>query len=152
MVPGVVLGGLSGLGFALLAGRRASGPGAGLLWGLAFFVLLWLAGPATLVPMFRHAAAFCSCETARAHFAELVAYLLCFGLPLGLALGLLGARSPGAAPRPFSLPRALVGGGVAGGVGGWAFGRGGGAGNFYPLGARRGRSESPPPRAGLHLP
>ena len=45
LLPGMILGGLFGLLFALLVGRRASGPGAGLLWGLAFFLLLWLAGP-----------------------------------------------------------------------------------------------------------
>ena len=92
LAPGLILGGLYGLVFALLVGRGARGPGAGLLWGLAFFLLLWLAAPATLIPIFTHTAEFCSCGTARAHFPELVAYLLCFGLPLGLALGLVGAR------------------------------------------------------------
>ena len=151
LLPGLMLGGLFGLLFALLAGRRASGPGAGLLWGLAFFLLLWLAGPATLLPILTHAAGFCNCGTARAHFPELVAYLLCFGLPLGLALGLVGARDPGAAPRPFSLPRALVGGGVAGVVGGWAFGRWMAAVNFYPLVAGLVHSDSPDVGMALHF-
>jgi SNF family Na+-dependent transporter len=132
-VPGLMLGGLYGLTFALLVGRRATSPGAGLFWGLAFFLLLWLAGPATLFPMLTHTAEFCSCGTARAHFAELVAYLVCFGLPLGLALGLVAARSTGtAAERAFSLARAIIGGGVAGVVGGWAFGRWMSAVNFFP--------------------
>src|SRR5262249_30890219 len=151
LLPGLMLGGLFGLLFALLAGRRASGPGAGLLWGLAFFLLLWLAGPATLFSILPHAAGFCSCGTARAHFPELVAYLLCFGLPLGLALGLVGARAPGAAPRPFSLPRALVGGGVAGVVGGWAFGRWMAAVNFFPLVAGLVHSDSPEVGMALHF-
>src|SRR6516162_7108537 len=99
LIPGLMLGGLSGLLFSLLAGRRASGPGAGLIWGLAFFLLVWLAGPATLFPVFTQAAGFCSCGTARAHFPELVAYLLCFGLPLGLTLGLASVRPPRDAPR-----------------------------------------------------
>jgi uncharacterized membrane protein YagU involved in acid resistance len=146
-----MLGGLYGLLFALLAGRRAGGPGAGLLWGVAFFLLLWLAGPATLFPILTHAAGFCSCGTARAHFPELVAYLLCFGLPLGLALGLVGARPSGAAPRPFSLPRALVGGGVAGVVGGWAFGRWMAAVHFYPLVAGLVHSASPEVGMALHF-
>jgi hypothetical protein len=146
-----MLGGLFGLLFALLAGRRASGPGAGLLWGLAFFLLLWLAGPATLFPILTHAPGFCDCETARAHFPELVAYLLCFGLPLGLALGLVGPRAPGPAPRPFSLPRAIVGSGVAGVVGGWAFGRWMAAVNFYPLVAGLVRSDSPDVGMALHF-
>ncbi len=147
LVPGLMLGGLFGLLFVLLAGRRASGPGSGLLWGLAFFLLLWLAGPATVFPILTHTAGFCTCATVRAHFPELVAYLLCLALPLGLILGLLGARTPSlyphapggegrareAGPKPFSLSRAIVAGGVAGVVGGWAFGRWMAAVHFFPL-------------------
>jgi uncharacterized membrane protein YagU involved in acid resistance len=151
LVPGVMLGGVYGLLFGLLAGRRASGPGAGLLWGLAFFLLLWLAGPATLFPIITRAADFCSCGTARAHFPELVAYLVCFGLPLGLAVALVGARPTGAASPPFSLPRAIVGGGVAGVVGGWAFGQWMAAVNFYPLVAGLVRSDSPQVGMALHF-
>ena len=151
MALGLMLGGLYGLCVALLPGRRASGPGAGLLWGLAFFLLLWLAGPATLFPIVTHAAGFCDCGTAQAHFPELVAYLICFGLPLGLALGLVGARPAGDAPRPFSLPRAIVGGCVAGVVGGWAFGRWMAAVNFYPLVAGLVRSDSPDVGMALHF-
>jgi uncharacterized membrane protein YagU involved in acid resistance len=152
MVPGLMLGGFYGLVFALLAGRRATGPGAGLLWGLAFFLLLWLAGPATFFPLFTQTGAFCDCGTARAHFAELVAHLLCFGLPLGLALGLVGARSRRAtAPWSFSLPRAIVGGGMAGVVGGWAFGRWMAAVHFFPLVAGLVNSDSPEVGMALHF-
>ena len=42
---GLVLGMLYGLGFAVLASPRAIIPGAGLLWGLAYALLLWLANP-----------------------------------------------------------------------------------------------------------
>ncbi len=162
LAPGLMLGGLYGLVFALLAGRRVSSPGAGLLWGLAFFLLLWLAGPATLFPIVTHTAEFCSCGTAQAHFPELVAYLICFGLPLGLALGLVVVRrrlpSPPLtggeskvsrdAPRPFSLPRAIVGGGAAGIVGGWAFGQWMAAVHFFPLVAGLVHSDSPDVRHG----
>jgi uncharacterized membrane protein YagU involved in acid resistance len=151
LLPGLVLGGLFGLLFALLAGRRARGPGAGLLWGLAFFLLLWLAGPATLLPILTHVAGFCNRGTARAHFPELVAYLLCFGLPLGLAVGLVGPAAPGGAPRPFSLARALVGGAVAGVVGGWAFGQWMAAVHFYPLVAGLVQSASPGLGIALHF-
>jgi hypothetical protein len=151
LVLGLILGALYGLLFALLAGRRASGPGAGLLWGLAFFLLLWLAGPATLFPMVTHAAGFCSCGTARAHFPELVAYLLCFGMPLGLSLGWVGARLSGDTPGPFSLPRAIISGGVAGVVGGWAFGRWMAAVHFYPLVAGLVHSDSTEVGMALHF-
>ena len=133
LVGGVALGGLCGLLFALLAGRRAVGPGAGLLWGLGYAFVLWLAGPAGLFPLLGGAQAMGMLDTARASFPELVAYLLCFGLPLGLALGTLGSLRPQPGRTRFSLPRALVVGGVAGIVGGWAFGRWMAQVGFFPL-------------------
>ena len=131
---GVALGGLYGLLFALLAARRAVSPGAGLLWGLGWALLLWLAGPAGVFPLWGSGApAMGMVQTARAHFPDLVAYLLCFGLPLGVTLGTLGGLRPPPGQAPFSLPRALVVGGVAGVVGGWAFGRWMAQVGFFPL-------------------
>jgi len=131
---GFALGGLYGLLFALLAARRAVSPGAGLLWGLGYALLLWLAAPAGLFPLLGgEASAMGMLDTARAHFSELVAYLLCFGLPLGVTLGILGSLRPRPGQERFSLPRALVVGGVAGIVGGWAFGRWMAQVNFFPL-------------------
>nr|MBA3791215.1 hypothetical protein [Rubrobacter sp.] len=135
-VTGVALGGLYGLLFALLIVRRAVSPGAGLLWGLGYALLLWLAGPAGLFPLLGgagEAPAMGMLDTARAHFPELVAYLLFFGLPLGLALGILGSLRPPPGQAPFSLPRALLVGGAAGIVGGWAFGRWMAQVDFFPL-------------------
>ena len=134
LVGGVALGGLYGLLFALLASRRAVSPGAGLLWGLGYALLLWLAGPAGLFPLLGGgASAMGMLDTARAHFSELVAYLLCFGLPLGVTLGILGGLRPPPGQERFSLPRALVVGGVAGIVGGWAFGKWMAQVDFFPL-------------------
>ncbi len=136
LVGGVALGGLYGLIFALLAARRAVSPGAGLLWGLGYALLLWLAGPAGLFPLVGGAggaSAMGMLDTARAHFPELVAYLLCFGLPLGVTLGILGGLRPLPGQERFSLPRALVVGGVAGIVGGWAFGKWMAQVDFFPL-------------------
>jgi uncharacterized membrane protein YagU involved in acid resistance len=132
-VTGVALGGLYGLLFALLAARRTVSPGAGLLWGLGYALLLWLAGPAGLFPLLGGRQAMGMLDVARAHFPELVAYLLCFGLPLGLTLGILGGLRPLPGQRRFSLPRALVVGGAAGVVGGWAFGKWMAQVNFFPL-------------------
>jgi uncharacterized membrane protein YagU involved in acid resistance len=133
-VGGVALGGLYGLLFALLAARRAVSPGAGLLWGLGYALLLWMAGPAGLFPLLDGGApAMGMLDTARAHFFELVAYLLCFGLPLGVTLGILGGLRSRPGQARFSLPRALVVGGVAGIVGGWAFGKWMAQVNFFPL-------------------
>jgi len=122
-LTGVVLGGLYGLIFALLGASRAASPGAGLLWGLGYALLLWLAGPAGVFPLLGDTHAMGMLDTARAHFPELIAYVLCFGLPLGLTLGVWGSRRllPGRAR--LSLSRALIVGALAGVVGGWAFGK-----------------------------
>jgi uncharacterized membrane protein YagU involved in acid resistance len=153
-VTGVALGGLYGLLFALLIVRRAVSPGAGLLWGLGYALLLWLAGPAGLFPLLGgagEAPAMGMLDTARAHFPELVAYLLFFGLPLGLALGILGSLRPPPGQAPFSLPRALLVGGAAGIVGGWAFGRWMAQVDFFPLIAGLVNSDSPTVGMMLHF-
>jgi len=102
-----------------------SSPGAGLLWGLGGALLLWLALPAGLLPLVNGGPQMPMLDAARAHFSELVAYLLCLGLPIGLGLGTLASlRTPADQLRaPFSLARALIVGSVAGLVGGWAFGQ-----------------------------
>ncbi len=154
LVGGVALGGLYGLLFTLLAARRAVSPGAGLLWGLGYALLLWLAGPAGLFPLLGAAggaSAMGMLDTARAHFPELVAYLLCFGLPLGVTLGILGGLRPPPGQERFSLPRALVVGGVAGIVGGWAFGKWMAQVDFFPLIAGLVGSESPAVGMALHF-
>ena len=122
-LTGVMLGGIYGAIFALLAAPRAATPGAGLLWGLGYALLLWLAGPAGLFPLLGAAHAMGMLDTARAHFPELLAYVLCFGVPLGLTLGTWGSLRSQPDRARFSLPRALVVGALAGVVGGWAFGR-----------------------------
>jgi uncharacterized membrane protein YagU involved in acid resistance len=154
LVGGVALGGLYGLLFTLLAARRAVSPGAGLLWGLGYALLLWLAGPAGLFPLLGAAggaSAMGMLDTARAHFPELVAYLLCFGLPLGVTLGILGGLRPPPGQERFSLPRALVVGGLAGIVGGWAFGKWMAQVDFFPLIAGLVGSESPAVGMALHF-
>lgn len=117
-----LLGAMYGFLFALLARKRAVSPGAGLLWGLGYVFLLWLAIPATLVPYCRGECAMGDLEMVRSHFPELVAYVLCFGMPLGIALGTLGLFKERPDLAPFSLPRAVLVGGLAGLIGGWIFG------------------------------
>jgi uncharacterized membrane protein YagU involved in acid resistance len=133
----VTTGAAYGLVFALLAANRAVTPGAGLLWGLAYAFILWLALPAGIIPFFiEHMPEMGMLDTARRHFHELVSYLLFFGLPLGLGLGTLGSfetRVRAQAEPRFSFARAIVGGGFAGLFGGWAFGKWMAQVNFYPL-------------------
>lgn len=135
LITGVLLGGIYGLLFALLGAQRANSLGAGLLWGVGYALLLWIAVPAGLLPLVNANAAMAMgmLDTARAHFAELVAYQLCFGVPLGLTLGRWGGLRPQPSRPPFNLARALVVGGLAGLVGGWAFGLWMEQVNFFPL-------------------
>src|SRR5258708_6989624 len=92
-------------------------------------------------------------DMARAHFAELVGYLLLFGTPLGLLLGAFWAKKTAArsSTRPFSLSRALVAGGLAGIVGGWAFGQWMEKAHFFPLIAGLVGSASPSVGKSLHF-
>src|SRR5437016_3638931 len=101
----------------------ATNPGAGLIWGLGYAFLFWLAIPAGILPIFQGTmSSMGTLDATRAHFPELVAYIVCLA-PLGLALGLIGAvRSQ--TPQPeFSISRAVIVGGLAGALGGFVFGR-----------------------------
>jgi len=130
---GIMLGGFFGAAFALLTKARVKTPGAGLLWALAFMLLLWLAGAAGILPKFTSEKSMGMLDAARAHFPELIGYLLLFGAPLGLVLGAFATRQSSTQMKPFSLTRALVGGGLAGIVGGWAFGQWMEKAHFFPL-------------------
>src|SRR5262245_17875590 len=143
-MTGLLLGAVYGAVFGWLGAARASTPGAGMMWSTAYAFVLWLAVPAGILPVLAgHMPAMGMLDTARAHFPELVAYVICFGLPLGLVLGAWQAwRSPAAGAVAFSWPRALVVGGLAGVLGGWAFGKWMEQVNFFPLVASLVRSDS----------
>jgi uncharacterized membrane protein YagU involved in acid resistance len=132
-MTGGVLGGMYGLLFAFLASSRATTPGAGLLWGLAYALMLWLANPVGLFSAMMGATERGMFDAARAQFPALVAYLLCFGMPLGVILGAVRGWQSQPETLRFSLPRALIVGGIAGLIGGWAFGKWMAQVNFFPL-------------------
>jgi uncharacterized membrane protein YagU involved in acid resistance len=151
-VTGVVLGGLYSLLFALLCAPRAVSAGGGLVWGLGYSFILWLALPAGVLPVTMGGMpAMGMLDTARAHFPELVAYVLCFGVPLGVALGTLGGLQPQPGQARFSFPRAVVVGGLAGLLGGWAFGKWMAQVDFFPLIAGLINSDSPMVGVTLHF-
>src|ERR1700732_283413 len=136
-VIGMSLGCVYGLVFCLVVGHRASTPGGGLLWGLAFALLFWLFGPATIGPLFMSTlpGSTIILDTVRARFPDLVGYILFFGAPLGIVLGTVNRRhTPG---RPgqakFSLSRSVVVGGLPALLGGWAFGQWMAKVNHFPL-------------------
>jgi uncharacterized membrane protein YagU involved in acid resistance len=151
-VTGVGLGGLYGLVFALVCAPRAVSAGAGLVWGLGYSFILWLALPAGVLPVTMGSMpAMGMLDTARAHFPELVAYVLCFGVPLGVALGTWGGLQPQPGQARFSFPRAVVVGGLAGIFGGWAFGKWMAQVDFFPLIAGLINSDSPMVGVTLHF-
>ncbi|HZD28376.1 MAG TPA: hypothetical protein VE251_06760 [Xanthobacteraceae bacterium] len=148
-----LVGAIFGGGFALFTHARATTPGAGLLWALAYSFVLWLAGPVGVFPQFTSSQQMGMLDIARAHFPELVGYLLVFGAPLGLVLGAMFSRESEreSSQQPFSLARALVAGGLAGIVGGWAFGQWMEKAHFFPLIAGLVGSSSPGLGKTLHF-
>jgi hypothetical protein len=131
---GILFGAAYGVLFALLAAPRATTPGAGLIWGLGFAFVLWLAVPVGLLSAASEGMhGMGMLDTSRARFPQLVAYVTCFGAPLGIGLGTWGLLRREAGLPPFSWPRALVVGGLAGVVGGWAFGKWMAQVGFFPL-------------------
>jgi hypothetical protein len=126
-------------------------PGAGLVWGIAWAVLLWLAVPVGLAPVVGDARMAGMLDAARAAFPALVGTVLAGGA-IGIAGGLVGAlRRRDAASTEFSIPRALVVGGLAGVLGGWAFGAWMAKVGFFPLVASLVGSTSPMVGRALHF-
>ena len=131
---GLLLGAGFGIFFALFLMPRATSPGAGLIWGVSTAFLMWMlhqAGESLLnigvqssPPMLLDV---------RQRFPELVANLVCLGLPVGVLLGLRGANRDENSVPAFRLWRAIVAGGFAGVVSGLIFGYWMLAGDFFPL-------------------
>jgi hypothetical protein len=133
LMSGLAYGGLFGVIFGLFFSRRATSPGAGLIWGLAAALLLWIVVPAGILPL-RHASHSKNMLSgARASFPQLVAFLICLGMPVGVTLGTWGEfHSPTRLPR-FSWGRAIVVGGLAGTLAGFVFGQWVSSGNYFAL-------------------
>lgn len=128
----VWLGALFGLVFAIVAARRVREPGAGIVWGLGYGFLIWLA--TTSAGSHAAAATMPMLDATRAAFPRLVADLLCLGAPLGLTLGALSVLTTAhSAHAPSRIVRAVAGGSFAGIVGGWAFGKWMEQVHFFPL-------------------
>lgn len=139
----LLIGAGFGIFFALFLMPRATSPGAGLIWGVSTAFLLWMLpqigetflkfGAGSSLPML---------QDVRQRFPELVADLVCLGLPVGVLLGLRGAGQSENAGPPFRWWRAIVAGGFTGVVSGLIFGYWMLAGDFFPLLAALGEFHS----------
>ncbi len=88
---------------------------------------------------------------AREQFPELVAYLICLGMPVGVTLGVRGGLRGRLKNPPFHLWRAITVGGFAGVLGAMIFGRWSSAGDFFPLVAGLGELHSRIATVGLQF-
>ncbi len=134
LFSGGLLGMTFGLAFGLFFARRATTPGAGLVWGLGSSFLLWLVVPGgffNLAVSVRNSALML--QDAQGHFSELVGYVLCLGMPVGVGLGIRGAIRTSRLNTSFAWGRAIVAGGFAGTLGGFIFGRWVSSGDYFPL-------------------
>lgn len=134
LAQSIVCGLLFGGAFALFFAKRTTSSGAGLIWGLAFAVLVWIVFPAGLVPLLaRTADPGAMLNDARERFPQLVSFLICLGMPVGLALGFWAEFRGGVANARFSWGRAIIAGGLAGTLGGLIFGHWVSSGDYFPL-------------------
>lgn len=138
-LPAGLLGGATA---AVTFGRRAVGPGRGLVWGLGVGLLVWALLFPGLVGRLNDGAP-------GAFFPSLMRILLGVAAPSGLAVGAWQGRRVERAV--FSLFRALFAGGVGGIVGGWAFGVWMSREGIFPLIAGLVRSTSPTIGGFLHF-
>src|SRR5262249_48507601 len=130
----ILVGGIFGLAFSLFFARRATTPGAGLIWGLGGALLLWFVVPTGIdVLLLRSAPSMAVLNDAQARFPQLVAYLVCLGMPVGVVVGVRrGIRTKEGQPQ-FRWGRAVVAGGLAGTISGLAFSGWEYAGGYLPL-------------------
>lgn len=152
----LLLGAALGLGFGLFLGKQAARAGSGLMWGVVYGLLWWIAGPLTLLPFLQGDQPEWTVEAARSAFPLLFGYLVGYGAVLGLAYpflsALAGDRKPTQARRlTLDFFSALVVGGMAGFVGGLAFGAWMERVGFFPLVAGLLRSTSPDVGRTLHF-
>jgi hypothetical protein len=149
---GIVLGSLFGLAFGLFFAYRATSSGAGLIWGLGAAFLLWLVLPAGILPVLAGSGhTMAKLADAREQFPELVAYLICLGMPVGVTLGVRGGLRGRLKNPQFHWWRAIIVGGFAGVLGGMIFGRWSSAGDFFPLIAGLGELHSRIATVGLQF-
>jgi hypothetical protein len=131
----LLLGGCFGLAFGTLLGPLISSPGAGLIWGEGAAFLLWLLLPARAMPLWNNGAlpANTMLVATRQQLPELVAYLICLGIPVGLAVGIYNSFTAAPDRTPFRWTRPIISGSLAGILSGLVFDHWTLAGGFSPI-------------------
>lgn len=130
LIQGIACGAIFGIVFGCFFSRRATSPGAGLIWGVAAALLLWMLVPTGILSL-RHTGSMLN--DARAGFPQLAAFLVCLGMPVGVTLGAWGEFRSSTVQLKFSWGRAVVAGGLAGSIAGYVFGQWVSSGNYFPL-------------------
>jgi hypothetical protein len=151
LMGGVIYGALFGVVFGFCFSRRATSPGAWLIWGVAAALLLWIVGPAGILSLRRPSHFVGMMSNAREDFPQLVGFIICLGMPVGVTLGTwraFHARKPHA---KFSWGRAIVAGGFAGALAGFVFGQWICPENYFSLLAGYGDPKSRSATLVLHL-
>lgn len=134
MSHSILLGGIFGLAFSLFFASRANTPGAGLIWGLAGALLLWFVMPTGIdLLLLRSASSMAMLNDAQARFPQLVAYLVCLGMPVGVVVGTSGGLRTKERQPQFRWGRAVVAGGLAGTISGLTFSGWEFSGGYLPL-------------------
>jgi hypothetical protein len=134
IIDGILLGGTFGLVFSFLFSRRATTPGAGLIWGLGAALLLWFTIHFGIDLVLLHpVSSNAMLSDARSQFPELVAYLVCLGMPVGVVAGIRGVLFGRKTQHEFRWGRAVVAGGLAGTIAGLVFSGWEYAGGYLPL-------------------
>ncbi|MFQ5858215.1 MAG: hypothetical protein ACE5LU_21640, partial [Anaerolineae bacterium] len=137
-----------GIGFGVFFRKLATTSGSGLMWGMAYGLLWWVAGQLTLVPLLLGGRPVWTIETTRAAFPHLLGHLVGYGAVLGLAYVILSVTLSGGWQREhvrrvaLAFVMAIFIGGLAGLVGGLAFGAWMARVGFFPLVAGLMRSNS----------
>ena len=134
MSHSILVGGVFGLALGLFFARRATTTGAGLIWGLGGALLLWFVMPTGIdVMLLRSASSMAMLSDAQARFPQLVAYLVCLGMPVGVVLGIRGGLRTKERQPQFRWGRAVVAGGLAGTISGLTFSGWEFSGGYLPL-------------------
>jgi uncharacterized membrane protein YagU involved in acid resistance len=124
----IVFSAVIGAGYGIVFGGIAETYGSGLLWGITYGFLWWLAGPLTLMPLLQGYGVLWTAEVARLKYPMLFGHLVGYGAVLGLGYVVLSSvifeRVKKVAIRQgvLNFLRAGIIGGIAGLVGGWIFG------------------------------